>query len=48
MQRMKEDEEGWQVCLFRTDTWNSQSASCDVGKIEDLGVRWVDQVNGKA
>jgi glutathione synthase/RimK-type ligase-like ATP-grasp enzyme len=46
MQRMK--DEGWRVCVFRTDTWRSQSGSYGVDKVEDLGVRWVDQVNGRA
>jgi hypothetical protein len=45
MQRMK--TEGWKVCIFRTDTWHAQSSSYGVGKVEDSGVRWVDQVNGK-
>lgn len=45
MRRMK--EEGWQVCIFRSDNWKPQSGSRPVEKVEDLGVRWVDLVNGR-
>lgn len=45
MRRMK--DEGWKVYIFRSDNWKPQSGSRPVGKIEDVGVRWVDQVNGK-
>lgn len=45
MQRMK--DEGWKVCIFRSDNWKLQSGSRSVDKVEDLGVRWVDQVNGR-
>jgi hypothetical protein len=45
MLRMR--QEGWKVCVFRSDNWKPQSGSRPVDKVEDLGMRWVDQVNGK-
>jgi len=33
--------------MFRTDIWKPQSDSRGFDEVKDLGVRWVDQVNGK-